>query len=90
MKYEKAEKILPKDIIELLQDYIDGGYLYIPRKNNNRKAWGECSGFRRELESRNIEIYSKYIEGMSVKELTKEYYLSENSIRRIIREKRIK
>lgn len=85
MKYEKAQNILPKDVIELIQEYIDGGYLYIPRKSDNKKSWGESSGTKSDLKKRNVEIFNKYKEGISVKELTKHYYLTENSIRRIIR-----
>lgn len=85
MKYVNAQNILPKDIIELLQQYIDGSYLYIPRKAENKKAWGVNSGFKSELEKRNIQIYNSFNEGISVKELSNKYYLTENSIRRIIR-----
>jgi Mor family transcriptional regulator len=88
MKYEKAQNILPEDIIELIQEYIDGGYLYIPRKSDNKKSWGESSGTKVELKKRNIEIFNKYRQGLSVKELAKCYYLTENSIRRIIRSER--
>ena len=41
MKYEKAQNILPHGIIQLIQKYTDGGYIYIPRKNENKKSWGE-------------------------------------------------
>ena len=37
MKYEKAQNLLPKDIVELLQQYADGKYIYIPRKAENKK-----------------------------------------------------
>uniref|UniRef100_UPI0005A94B58 CD3324 family protein n=1 Tax=Faecalimicrobium dakarense TaxID=1301100 RepID=UPI0005A94B58 len=88
MKYEKAQNILPEDVIELIQEYIDGGYLYIPRKSSNKKSWGESSGTKSDLKKRNVEIFNKYKEGMSVKELTDYYYLTENSIRRIIRQEK--
>ena len=39
MKYKKAQDILPSDIIEILQQYIEGGYIYIPKKT--KKSWGE-------------------------------------------------
>ncbi|WP_027633733.1 CD3324 family protein [Clostridium hydrogeniformans] len=84
MKHEKAQDILPKDLIELIQKYIDGGYLYIPRKSNNKKSWGESSGLKHEIKKRNIEIYNRYRKSISIKQLSKEYYLSESSIRRII------
>ena len=38
MKYENANNILPSDIVEILQEYIDGEYLYIPRKDSNKKS----------------------------------------------------
>lgn len=88
MKYEKAQNILPEDVIELIQEYIDGGYLYIPRKSSNKKSWGESNGTKNDLKKRNVEIFNKYKEGISVKELTKHYYLTENSIRRIIRQEK--
>lgn len=37
MKYVKAQDVLPEEIIEILQKYVDGKYLYIPRKNENQK-----------------------------------------------------
>lgn len=32
MKYIKAIDVLPQEIIEIIQNYVDGEYLYIPRK----------------------------------------------------------
>ena len=88
MKYEKAQNILPKDIIELIQQYLDGGYIYIPRKNDSKKSWGENSGIKNSLKKRNKEIFSRYSQGASIKELTEQFYLTEHSIRRIIREEK--
>lgn len=88
MKYEKAQNILPAHVLEVIQEYIDGGYLYIPRKSNNKKSWGENSGIRKDLKRRNREIFKRYNEGISVKELTDKYYLTESSIRRIIKQER--
>jgi Mor family transcriptional regulator len=85
MKYEKAQNILPQDIIELIQQYVDGGYLYIPRKSDSKKAWGENSGIKSSLKKRNKEIFNRYRQGVSVEELTEQFYLTEYSIRRIIR-----
>lgn len=85
MKYENAQNVLPKEIVQLLQQYVDGKYLYIPRKDENKKSWGEDSGCKSELKKRNIEIYNEYNKGITVKELANQYYLTENSIRRIIR-----
>lgn len=84
MKYVKAQDVLPEELIELIQKYIDGNYLYIPRKDDNHKSWGENSGIKNILKIRNKEIYIKYNNGMNVDALSNEYYLSEKSIRRII------
>ena len=84
MKYVKAIDVLPQEIIEIIQNYVDGEYLYIPRKNDNKKSWGEKSGIKNILKERNIEIYEKYIKGLSISELSKEYFLSEKSIRKIV------
>ena len=56
MKYEKAQNILPHGIIELIQKYTDGGYIYIPRKNENKKSWGENTETKRYLKERDKEI----------------------------------
>lgn len=90
MKYKKAQEILPKHIIELLQNYVEGEYLYIPIKGNSKKAWGEKSGLKEELRERNKEIFNKYQSGTEIKELINQYYLTEGSIRRIIREEKLK
>lgn len=89
MKYVKALDVLPEEIIKLIQEYVDGEYLYVPRKNENQKSWGEKSGIKKILKVRNTEIYKKYIDGATINELTQKYYLSEKSIRRIIGEQKL-
>ena len=84
MKYIKATDVLPVEILEIIQEYIDVEYIYIPRKCENHKSWGEKSGIKDSLQIRNKEIYRKYLKGNTIDELTKEYFLSEKSIRRII------
>lgn len=84
MKYVKAQDVLPQEILKIIQEYTDGQYLYIPKKNDAHSPWGEKSGIKTTLKIRNNEIYHKYINGATVYELTQEYYLSEQSIRRII------
>ena len=88
MKYEKAQNILPYGIIEMIQNCIDGGYIYIPRKNENKKFWGENTETKRYLKARDKEIFNKYSSGVTVKILSKQYFLTESSIRRIIRNKK--
>ncbi len=89
MSYKRAEEILPMEIIELIQQYVDGVNLYIPRKEENRKEWGSKTSYRAEMQSRNGLIYKDYVSGMSVCQLAKNYYLSEKSIQRVIRQEKI-
>ena len=70
--------------MRIIQEYVNGEYLYIPRKEEEQKKWGESSGSRDTLKRRNAEIYLKYINGAVILDLAQEYYLSDKSIRRII------
>lgn len=84
MSYVNIENIIPQEIIELIQEYVDGKYIYVPRKNSSRKEWGENTNTRNEIRERNNNIYEKYINGIKVEDLATEYYLSKKSIYRII------
>ena len=88
MRYKNAQKVLPDEIVKIIQEYINGEYLYIPSKSDIKKAWGENNGTREKLKSRNKEIYEKYIKGHGILDLAEEYYLSDKSIRRIIGEEK--
>ena len=85
MGYIRAEEILPADVIERIQQYVDGANIYIPRKQENRLAWGTKTAYRHELQKRDKAIYNSYLAGQSVNELAHMHYLSEKSIQRIIR-----
>lgn len=86
MKYKKAQDILPQDLVLKLQEFFDGGYIYIPKKNDNKKYWGDNTGIKNNLKERNNNIYNDFNNGMTVTELSNKYYLVDNSIRRILRE----
>lgn len=85
MSYMRAEQILPKELIELIQKYVDGENIYIPRKDNERREWGEGTEIRQELEERNQKIQGDFMKGSSVKDLSERYYLSIKSVQRILR-----
>lgn len=89
MSYIKAEEILPADIIRIIQTYVEGKNIYIPRKQGRRQEWGTRTGIKDELEERNQRIYEAYINGIfSTKEIAEEFCLSQKSIQRIIRNMR--
>lgn len=85
MSYRRAEEILPIEIVELIQQYVDGESIYIPRKSGNRTEWGTKTGTRREMYLRDRQICRDHCAGQSVNELAEKYYLSAKSIQRIIR-----
>lgn len=84
MGYFKANDVLPNDIIEEVQKYIDGELLYIPRKESTRKKWGSTTGVKIILADRNRDIYQDYQSGMSFDTLSEKYHLVTKSIQRII------
>lgn len=88
MGYVRAEEILPVEVIELIQKYVDGQSIYIPRKGDCRAAWGTGTEIRRELLARNRQIYCEYLSGKRIQQLSESYFLSEKSIQRIIREEK--
>lgn len=84
MSYIKAEEILPIEIIEMIQQYVDGANIYIPRKKDNRAGWGQINCAKERIYTRNQKIYQEYNQGMKIQELAERYYLSEKSIWRIL------
>lgn len=84
MSYIKAEKVLPEELIRQIQEYVDGVYIYIPRKPGTRHAWGQATDYKAELKARNDRIRSDYAAGESVTALSRKYHLSEKSIHRIL------
>ncbi|GIP40582.1 hypothetical protein J31TS4_38620 [Paenibacillus sp. J31TS4] len=87
MNYENARDILPEELLKELQKYAAGKLLYIP-SGEDRKAWGESSGYREQLQKRNLMIRNKYAYGRTVSELADEYCLSLDSIKKIIYSKK--
>ncbi|HAT4252469.1 TPA: hypothetical protein I9093_001779 [Clostridium perfringens] len=84
MCYIAAKEVLPSEIIELIQNYVDGEYIYIPKKKNNRQGWGTINNTRKKIDERNCNIYNEYLNGASRIELAEKYFLSKKSIDRII------
>lgn len=83
MSYISAEEVLPKELIETIQQYVSGKNIYIPCKE--KAVWGSQTKTRQYYKTRNREIYTKYKNGVSIKILSDIYFLSEKSIQRIIR-----
>ena len=88
MRYIKAADVLPKELMEEIQRYVDGAYLYIPRLSENRLSWGDRTQSRQETAQRNREIYLRSLQGEQPTELAGAYFLTEKTIRRIILEEK--
>lgn len=88
MSYKRAIQILPNDLLEMIQQYVDGEFIYIPRKSSNKKEWGSNTSTRSELLQRDVQIYEDYLAGNSLQQLSEKYFLSIKSIQRIIRKQR--
>jgi len=82
LKYRNATQILPSEIIEQIQEYVQGEYIYIPIKDRELKSG--MTEYKIEIRKRDEHIYTKHLEGIKNNELAKMYSLSESSIRRII------
>lgn len=88
MSYASAREIFPEDILKIIQQYVDGECIYIPRKEENKMAWGEITKSKEELLVRNKRIYEEYLSGISIQNLSETYYLSPKTIQRIISQKK--
>lgn len=84
MRYVKAETILPDYLVKEIQKYIQGEYVYIPTENTTRKKWGEKSGNRDYIRSRNETICTKHKSGYAITDLADEFFLSVDSIKKIV------
>ena len=84
MNYKKAKQVLPEELIIAIQEYIDGECIYIPRKTELKKYWGENTNIRHELDERNTHIYMEYQNGVNTNNLADKYCLSIKSIQRIV------
>lgn len=83
MSYVSAEDVLPKELIETIQQYVSGKNIYIPCKE--KKVWGSQTKTKKYYIERNREIYEKHKNGVSIRILAAKYSLSEKSIQRILR-----
>jgi len=84
MKCTKIETILPDNLVREIQKYIQGEYIYVPSQLKKRKRWGEASGNRANIQARNEKIRSKYEGGYKIKDLAEEFFLSVDSIKKIV------
>lgn len=88
MGYKNAVNVLPADLLAAIQQYIDGEYIYIPRKAENKKRWGEVKNSRQYIQERNGIIFSQYQDGIPVEDIAGCNYLSPKTIYKILADKK--
>ena len=84
MKYKKADEVLPERLLKEVQKYVKGEMMYIPTPTHERRGWGENSGSRAYLQERNLEIKSRFQQGISIDQLMTRFCLSYDSIKKIV------
>lgn len=84
--YLNAEDVLPPCLLRQVQEYVQGREVYIPKGSEDRAGWGQRNGTRQKLELRNQEIRRRYAAGERIHSLMDAYYLSYDSIRKIVRQ----
>lgn len=87
MKYENGEDIFPEKLLKQIQKYVSGKLVYIP-SGDKRREWGETSGYKQYLLERNRNILNKFNDGSDIEQLADEYYLSCDSIKKIVYSKK--
>ena len=83
-KYLKAESLFPKELLVEIQKYAQGEMIYIPKPKESREKWGYYTGSRNYIKERNNEIYEHFQNGMTIGNLAAKYFLSTESIKRIV------
>ncbi len=87
MKYENGKDIFPDKLLRQIQKYAAGKLVYIPA-GEEKRSWGETSGYRKYLYERNQEIKNKFSQSKEIEQLAAEYHLSYETIRRIVYSKK--
>jgi Mor family transcriptional regulator len=85
MSYINADELLPPELLQELQSYVQGSLIYIPREDGEKRLeWGARSGARESFDRRNAEIRAAKAQGRKIDELADEYGLSPGGIRKIL------
>ncbi|MEH7418728.1 CD3324 family protein [Neobacillus drentensis] len=84
MNYINANKVLPEKLIVEIQKYVQGETLYIPKRETEYRKWGTSSGGRHLIDRRNAAIRNSFISGSCIQQLAEEYYLSTETIKKIV------
>lgn len=87
MKYSKAESIFPEELLRIIQEYVQGELVYIPKPKEAHLKWGEKTDSKSRVSARNADIKSLFHNGFSIEELAERYFLSCETIKKIVYKK---
>lgn len=88
--YVNAEQVLPPQLLEQVQRYAAGKLLYVPQTQETARLWGEGTGQRSYYRKRNQMIRNKHAYGTGIPQLAREYCLSQETVKKIVYNKRAK
>ena len=86
MKYLNAAEVLPDRLLMEIQKHVRGEVLYVP-SGDKPISWGEKNGSRQYYANRNKNIKQKYQSGYSIEEISQEYGLAYETVRKIVYKK---
>lgn len=89
MSYRNAKEILPQKLIAEIQKYVKGEVIYIPKQDDDKTQWGSKNGSRKRYDLRNENICEMRRNGRTIDEIAKTYYLSPESIKKILHEHKL-
>ncbi|MBP1040213.1 hypothetical protein I6N95_04220 [Vagococcus sp. BWB3-3] len=84
MKYVKAHDVFPKELLTEIQKHVQGQLVYIPKLPEAHEKWGTHTDTKKRLLERNSAIIKAYQSGLTVPQLAESYFLSEETIKKIV------
>ena len=84
MKYVNAADVLPQELLIEVSKYAGGKLLYVPTLKEKR-SWGEKSGSKQYFTDRNHLIRELFQQGNSVEDISNEFGLSPETVKRIVK-----
>lgn len=77
MKYKNAKRVLPESLIEQIQQYVQGEYIYIPSKKEGPRP---LTDYGIETRKRDEHIYTKHLEWMKYIEVKQIYAKKQHNV----------
>jgi len=87
LAYRNAKDIFPEKLLKQIQRYVSGETVYIPA-GEEKKDWGESSGYQKYIRERNAAIRGDFLDGKTIGALMAQHALSYDTIKRIVYNRR--